>query len=151
MRWPAIVALGAVLALLGLALPVSIPESAAGRAHEQCLTLPDASVPAGGSTVALLEQCVALDPSDAGAMAELGAAYETAGDPAAAERMDGRALSIDPGDADVRVRLARLLLRRGDAAGARREALNALRVQPNRKAVLDLLAEAGAARDRPSP
>jgi Flp pilus assembly protein TadD len=151
MRWPAIVALGAVLALLWLALPVSIPESAGGGAREQCLTLADASARAGGSTIALLERCVALDPSDVAAMADLGAAYETAGDRAAAERMDGRVLSIDPDDADVRVRLARLLLRRGDAAGARREALDALRVQPNRKAVRDLLAEADAARGRPSP
>jgi Flp pilus assembly protein TadD len=145
-RWTAIVAIGALLALFRLALPVSLPESSADGGREECFTLPDATATAAPTVVARLERCTALYPTDVELMAGLGAAYEAAGDTARAERIDGRVLAMAPDYADVRVRLARLLLRRGDVAGARREAHEALRVQPNRQSVLDLIAGTGEAR-----
>jgi len=142
-RWTAIVAIGALVALFRLALPVSLPESSGDGAREECLTLPDASTIAAPTLVARLERCAALYPADVELMADLGAAYEAAGDATRAERVDGRVLTMAPDYADVRVRLARLLLRRGDIAGAQRHARAALRVQPNRKAIIDLIGDGG--------
>jgi Flp pilus assembly protein TadD len=85
-------------------------------------------------------------------MAELGGAYEQAGQSDRAEAMYRRALAVDPEDGDIRIRLGQLLLRRGDRSGAEREAMGALAVQPGRSAALDLIGRvnraAPAERDR---
>ena len=85
-----------------------------------------------GHDVPALERCLELRPDDVELMADLGAAYEQAGQWDRAESVYRRALAIDAEDGDIRVRLGNILLRRGDAAGARREAVAALAVQPGR-------------------
>ena len=92
-----------------------------------------------------LERCLELRPDDVELMADLGAAYEQAGQWDRAESVYRRALAIDAEDGDIRVRLGNILLRRGDASGARREAVAALAVQPGRAPALDLIGRADAA------
>jgi len=86
-----------------------------------------------------------LYPSDAELTADLGAEYEAAGRQDDAEAAYRRGVTVDPEYADLRLRLARLLIRRRAFAEARAEAEAALRVQPNRRALVDLLREAGEA------
>jgi len=93
---------------------------------------------------ATLERCLALDPGDVGLLADLGAAYETAGRADRAEPLYRRALAIDPRDGDVHLRLGRILLARGDRAGARTEGEAALRWQPGSAAPRDLVSAAGS-------
>jgi Flp pilus assembly protein TadD len=95
--------------------------------------------------VTVLERCLEVRPDDVEMMADLGAAYEQAGEWGRAESMYRRALTIDSEDGDIRVRLGHLLLRRGDALGARREGVAALAVQPGRAPALDLIGRAEAA------
>lgn len=135
----------AVLALLGLALPVRLPAPASGPASTVCATLPDTPPnPARTDLLPVLERCSELNPADVELMADLGFQYEAAGRASSAEAVYRQALAIDPGYADLRLRLGHLLLQHGDASGARREAEAALRVQPNRQALLDLLRQATA-------
>lgn len=130
-----------VLALFAVIVPVGLPGPGPGGFAGECLTL-DADPSAGGGTdLALLERCTGLYPGDVELLAQLATASEGV-DPLGAERTYRRALELDPDYADLRLRLARLLLRRGAPADAVREAEEALRVQPNRKALLELLAEA---------
>ena len=95
--------------------------------------------------VLALERCLELRSDDVELMADVGAAYEQAGQSDRAESVYRRALAIDAEDGDIRVRLGNILLRRGDASGARREAVAALTVQPGRAPALDLLGRADAA------
>ena len=71
-------------------------------------------------------------PLDVELLADLGAAYESAGRPLDAEKTYQNVLALDPDYADVHVRLASLLLGRGAAGEARGHAEQALRIQPNR-------------------
>ena len=100
--------------------------------------------------LASIERCAGLLPGDAELLADLGAAYDSAGRAEEAEAAYRRALERDPDYADVHTQLARLLLRRHAAAEARTHAERALHLQPNRRAVVELLEEASrtAERDR---
>lgn len=90
--------------------------------------------------IGVLERCLALDPDDVELIADLGAAYESAGHRDRAEQLYRRALAIDPRDGDVHVRLGRLLLARGDRAGAAQEGEAAQRWEPGASAPRELLA-----------
>lgn len=121
-------------------LPFSFPRPLALASAEDCIALGDT----GGPHKALhrLEQCSALDPGDVELLTDLGEAYERDGVPLQAEAAYRRALALWPAEADVRLRLARLLLARGEAGEAAAHVTEALRVQPNRRALIELLAEA---------
>jgi tetratricopeptide (TPR) repeat protein len=126
-----------LLCLYRIALPVAPTPSVTGASTARCLTLADRTPEA--SPLSELEQCSALLPSDADLTADLGAAYEAAGQLEEAESAYRRALTIDPEFADVRRSLAGLLARRGARDDARRQIEAALRVQPNRSELLEQL------------
>ena len=128
----------AVLVLCAMTLPASMAGPSSGVSKEDCLVLAERP---GSAPLTLLEQCSALYPRDAELLADLGQAHE-GHDPARAEAAYLRALAIDPGYADLRLRLARVLLRRGAAPEAITQAEAALRLQPNRRAIVELLADA---------
>ena len=98
--------------------------------------------------ILVLERCLSVQPDDVDVMLELGAAYESMGRQADAERVYVRAVSVDARDGDVHLRLGRLLLARGDVTGARREGQAALATQPGSQGALRL-AEAETARVSP--
>jgi tetratricopeptide (TPR) repeat protein len=134
----------AALCLLATVLPAALPSPKTGPSSDTCLTLAD-SPPGVPESILRLERCSVLTPDDVQLLADLGAAYEAAGEPAKAEAAYRRALAVDPDAADVRLRLGSLELVRGDAGEARRQAAAALRIQPNRRALVDLLRAADAA------
>lgn len=139
-----VAAAAAVLAVLGLALPVKLPSGDGAASSEECLTMADRPL-TGADAIPRLEQCATVVPDDVELLADLGAAYEAAARPADAERIYLQILAKDDEYADVHVRAARLLLGRGDAAGARRHLERALQIQPNRQSILALLEQAAAA------
>ncbi|HVH25193.1 MAG TPA: tetratricopeptide repeat protein [Vicinamibacterales bacterium] len=126
-----------LLCLYWVALPMAPVQSVTGASTARCLTEADRAPDA--SSVAELEQCSALLPTDAELIADLGGAYEALGRLGDAESAYRRALKIDPGFADVRRLLARLLERRGAKDEARRQIEAALRVQPNRVDLIEQL------------
>lgn len=138
-----------VLGVLALLLPISIPEGVEGASEAACLTFVDERPLGTVEATRTLESCATAYPDDVELAAELGAAYERAGDAARAEAAYRRALGLDDRYAEVRLRLARLLLARGAAAEARRQAETALQVQPNRRELLDLVRAAADASPEP--
>ena len=133
----------AAVCLMAAALPRPSPRPALDVSAESCLTMSDTPPGTGPSALAALERCHALLPADVELMADLGAAYESAGVRERAEAIYARALAADPGYAELRLRLGRLLLSRGALTEARRQAEAGLLTQPNRKALRDLLQAAG--------
>jgi tetratricopeptide (TPR) repeat protein len=134
-----VAASAAALAVLWVALPVTLPVTPGGSSSEACLTLADRP-PTGPEALPQLEQCAALVPEDVELLADLGGAYEAARRPEDAERVYRHVLALDADYADVHVRVAALLVARGAAAAARPHLEAALQLQPNRQAILDLLA-----------
>ena len=130
-----------VLALFIAVLPIRLQRGATEQSAETCLRLADRPPAEGRAAMNELERCSAVVPLDVELLADLGAAYESAGRPQDAEKTYQKVLALDPDYADVRVRLAALLLGRGAAPEARFQAEQALRVQPNRTRVHQLLDE----------
>lgn len=130
-----------VLAVLVVALPIRLSRAANEASAETCLRLADRPPAEGNDAINELERCSVVVPLDVELLADLGAAYESAGRPHDAEKTYQNVLTLDPDYADVRVRLATLLLGRGDAPEARYHAEQALRMQPNRTRVRQLLDE----------
>jgi len=143
MSWPRVASLLFLLCAFAIFVPVSLPRGSSAIADADCLTLADDDhVPPQANGAAALERCSALYPDDVELLADLGAEYERTRASVAAEAVYRRALAIDPDYAELRLRLGRLLLGRGQADEARRQAERALTIQPNRRALLDLLADA---------
>ena len=113
-----VAAAAAVLVVLALALPVQLPSAGGGSSSEECLTIADRPV-TGADAIPRLEQCATIVPDDVELLADLGAAYETAGRSGDAERIYGQIVTLDDDYADIHVRLARLLLQRRDTVAAR--------------------------------
>lgn len=130
-----------VLAVLVAALPIRLNRGANEASAETCLRLADRPPADGPGAINELERCSAVVPLDVELLADLAAAYETAGRQADAEKTYQHVLALDPNYADVRVRLATLLLKRGAAGEARDHAEQALRIQPNRTRVRQLIDE----------
>ncbi len=130
-----------VLALFIAVLPIRLHREANERSAETCLGLADRPPAEGPEAMNELERCSAVVPLDVELLADLGAAYESAGRPHDAEKTYRNVLALDPDYADVRVRLAAILLTRGAAPEAREHAELALRIQPNRTRVRQLLDE----------
>jgi tetratricopeptide (TPR) repeat protein len=130
-----------VLAVLIVALPIRLSRAANEPSAESCLRLADHPPAEGRDALSELERCRAVVPLDVELLADLAAAYQSAGRPLDAETTYQDVLALDPNYADVRVRLAALLLRRGAAREARDHAEQALRIQPNRTRVRQLLDE----------
>jgi predicted Zn-dependent protease len=132
------------VAALGVALPLRLPGVTSGASTDACLTLSD-RLDLDRVPLAVIQQCLRVEPDDVNLVAELGARDERLGDAGAAEQAYRRALALEPGYADLRLRLAKLLLARGAVADAREQAAAALRSQPNRAVVRALLARIDAA------
>jgi Flp pilus assembly protein TadD len=96
----------------------------------------------GAATIVQLERCSTVIPDDVELLADLAAAYESAGRVDDAQAAYQRVLAIDREYAEVHARLAALLLARGDAATAKMHAELALGLQPNRRAVVELIERA---------
>src|SRR5260221_12852102 len=111
MDWPRVLTPVAVLCGFALLVPVRLPQDPSAASSEECLTLADTPPVPGPNTVATLERCSALYPTDVELLSDLAAQYESS-EPARSEAILHRALVIDPDDADLRLRLGRLLLRR---------------------------------------
>lgn len=133
-----------MLVVLALAVPVQLPSSGGGSSSEECLTLADRPVTTADA-IPQLEQCATIVPDDVELLADLGAAYDSAGRSGDAERIYGQLLTIDDEYADIHVRLARLLLQRRDTVAARRHLERALEIQPNRQSIVALIEQAGSA------
>jgi tetratricopeptide (TPR) repeat protein len=131
----------AVLAVLIVALPIRLHRAANEASAETCLRLADHPPGEGREAMNELERCSAVVPMDVELLADLGAAYESAGRPLDAEKTYQNILALDPNYADVHVRLATLLIGRGAVGEARDHAEQALRIQPNRTRVRRLLDE----------
>lgn len=130
-----------VVALFIAVLPIRLHRGANEPSAETCLRLADRPPAEGRDAMNELERCSAVVPLDVELLADLGAAYESAGRPNDAEKTYQNVLALDPDYADVRVRLAALLLARGAAPEARDHAEQALRILPNRTRVRQLLEE----------
>ena len=130
-----------MLVVFIVALPIRLHRAANEASADTCLRLADRAPTEQRDAITQLERCIAVVPLDVELLADLGAAYESGGRPADAERTYQNALALDPAHADVRVQLAVLLLRRGAAGEARDHAEQALRIQPNRTRVRQLLDE----------
>jgi cytochrome c-type biogenesis protein CcmH/NrfG len=78
-----------------------------------------------------LEWCLAQSPRDVELLLDLGAEYDRAGRPDAAEAAYRKASDTDPFDAEPHMRLASVRLQRGDRAGAREPAARAVALRPN--------------------
>ena len=98
--------------------------------------------------VVALEQCLLAQPNDVELLLDLGAAYESGGRWADAERVYLRASRVDPRDGEPHRRLGRGYLAHGDLEGARREGAAARVTQPGNPEVLHLV-EADADRAEP--
>lgn len=129
----------ALLCLYWIALPAPLSRSSGELSTIECLTLADSRRGDHPGWIPALERCSRLLPADVELMADLGVAYEAAGQPDRAEAAYRRALAVDAEYADVRRRLAMLMLRRGATDEARRQVEAALLVQPNRAALRTLL------------
>ncbi len=139
-----VAAAAAVVVVLALALPVQLPSAGGGSWSEECLTIADHPV-TGADAIPRLEQCATIVPDDVELLADLGAAYETAGRSGDAERIYGQIVTLDDEYADIHVRLARLLLQRRDTVAARRHLERALQIQPNRQSIIALIEQAAGA------
>lgn len=128
--------MAAVLAVLWLALPVTLPRADVHNATAECLSL---NTPAASPDVTTLERCRALQPRDTQLLVALGDAYQKAGDDRRAEGAFREVLRVDPGYAEVRLRMARILLAGQRFEAAEVELNAALRVQPNRRELQTLL------------
>ena len=117
------------------------PDADAGPSAAECDELP---APSRADDAPRLERCLALDPSNAALLVNLGRTYQSTGRLEDAERLYRRALSVDASNSDLHVQLGELLLGRGDAQGARREGEAALRWRPNSLAAMRLVARASA-------
>lgn len=121
---------------MGTILPMALPTSSTTTSSQECLTIADSP---GRRSLADLERCAVVVTDDLELLADLGAAYETAGRVPDAERTYRQIIARDDDYADMHVRLARLLLARGDHEGARRHLNRALQTQPNRASIRSLL------------
>ncbi len=139
-----VAAAAALVVVLALALPVQLPSAGGGSWSEECLTIADHPV-TGADAIPRLEQCATIVPDDVELLADLGAAYETAGRSGDAERIYGQIVTLDDEYADIHVRLARLLLQRRDTVAARRHLERALQIQPNRQSIIALIEQAAGA------
>ena len=128
-------------------LPVKLPSSGGGASSEECLTIADRPLTTADA-IPQLEQCATVVPEDVELLADLGAAYEGAGQSADAERIYQQILTLDETYADIHVRLARLLLARREITKARRHLERALQIQPNRQAITALIEQADRDGDR---
>ena len=132
-----VLAAGAALGVLWLALPIGLPATGSEPSTADCLTLADAP----SDKLQTLERCHHLVPNDVELAADLAALYEQ-GRPGDAIALYKQILERDPSYADVRLRLARLLRDHGDPAAAQAQIDAALAVQPNRRALTDFRAGA---------
>ena len=89
--------------------------------------------------VSALERCLLVQPDDVELMLDLGAAYESGGRWADAERVYLRATRVDPRDGEAHRRLGRGYRAHGDLAAARREGEAARATQPGNPDVLHLV------------
>jgi tetratricopeptide (TPR) repeat protein len=127
-----VLAAGAALGVLWLALPIGLAETGNEPSTADCITLADAP----SDNLQTLERCHQIVPNDVELAADLAALYEK-GRPADAIALYQQILERDPWYADVRLRLARLLRDHGDPAAAQAQIDAALAVQPNRRALTD--------------
>src|SRR5687767_4925760 len=88
------------LVVLALALPVKLPSSGGAPSSEECLTIADRPLTTADA-IPRLEPCATIVPDDVELLADLGAAYETAGRSADAERIYRQILSLDDTYADI--------------------------------------------------
>ncbi len=90
------------------------------RAKAELSAKASGSVAAGrlGEAVAAYRRIVRLDPGDAAAHADLGAALRRSGDLAGAEAACRKAVALDPGHAEARNNLGVVLQARGESAAA---------------------------------
>jgi cytochrome c-type biogenesis protein CcmH/NrfG len=125
-----------------LVLFVAVIRGLPQQARSASTSVDCAQLPPGSDDIAVLEQCVALDPNDVEQVMDLGRAYERAQQFDRAEAAYRRALTSDPDDGDAHVRLGEMLLRRGDKPGAAREGAAALKIQLRSPAAQDLIRRA---------
>jgi len=128
----------AAVAVIVLSLPIRADDASERRSTRDCMLL-SASPPIELSSrlIPVYERCRDLDPHDAVLLVDLGALYDSSGDPRA-EAAYRQALAIDPTYADAHVRLGWLRLRAGDAAAARAEAERALALTVSGAAATEL-------------
>jgi tetratricopeptide (TPR) repeat protein len=103
-----------------------------------------------GEAEAQLRQVLALDPSSARALNEIGITLERAGDGAGAERAYRDSIALGPKNARAHLLLGELLERRGERADASEHYRAALAVNPHLRGAREALARATSLRT-PAP